>query len=158
MSKKRSKSWLLTLLGRSSAVALAVGCVGGAKAQTAFQGGFISSTGAPSITQGTLGGTTDVITVSSPETIINWQPTDTSAPAEIDFLPTGKTASFVNGMSGGGDYTVLNRILPVDGSGQTVSSIIALNGTVQSGADGKIWFYAPGGIVAVGRLGLPDFI
>ena len=148
MSKKRSKSWLLTLLGRSSAVALAVGCVGGAKAQTAFQGGFISSTGAPSITQGTLGGTTDVITVSSPETIINWQPTDTSAPAEIDFLPTGKTASFVNGMSGGGDYTVLNRILPVDGSGQTVSSIIALNGTVQSGADGKIWFYAPGGIVA----------
>ena len=132
-----------------SVTALAAGCcVPATRAQTAFQGSVTSSTGAPSITQGTLGGTTDVITVSNPETIINWQPTDTSAPAQIDFLPTGKTASFVNGMSGGGDYTVLNRILPVDGSGQSVSSIIALNGTVQSGADGKIWFYAPGGIVA----------
>lgn len=122
------------------------------RAQTAFQGSVTSSTGSPTIAQGTAGGTTDVITLNSTETIINWQPTDISGTGEIDFLPSDKTALFTNSVSGVGDFTVLNRILPVNGSGVPVSRVVALNGTVQSqingSTGGKVWFYAPGGIVA----------
>jgi hypothetical protein len=123
-----------------------------ARAQTAFQGSVTSSTGSPTIAQGTAGGTIDVITLNNPETIINWQPSDISGTGEINFLPSDKTALFTNNVSGVSDFTVLNRILPVNGSGVPVSRVVALNGTVQSRIDGapggKVWFYAPGGIVA----------
>ena len=119
-----------------------------ASAQTAFQGTYTVEPGAnPTITRGT----TDTIVLNDAETVINWQPTDTSGPGEIDFLPNGRTALFTNSVSGVSDFTVLNRILPVDGNGLPVSSVIALNGTVQSRINGnlggKVWFYAPGGIV-----------
>ena len=80
--------------------------------------------------------------------IINWTPDDTSGTGPIDFLPQNNTVVF----SGFSDFTVLNRILPVNGSGVSVSRVIELNGTVQSqingSTGGNVWFYAPGGIVA----------
>jgi len=140
-----------------SALALLGGCVSvialgwsmPAAAQTAFQGNYSVVLGSASITRGT----TDTIAVDGPETVINWTPSDTSGTGAIDFLPTGRTAQFtVNVSAPLTDYTVLNRILPVDGNGLPVSRIVALNGTVQSdlfgSTGGKVWFYAPGGIIA----------
>ncbi|HKT77510.1 MAG TPA: histidine kinase, partial [Sphingobium sp.] len=119
-----------------------------ARAQTAFQGNPAAVLGAPTITRGT----TDTITLNDAQTVINWTPTDISGTGQIDFLPSGRTALFTNAVSGVSDFTVLNRILPVDGSGLPVSRVIALNGTVQSqingSTGGNVWFYAPGGIVA----------
>ncbi|QPI74705.1 histidine kinase [Sphingobium sp. Cam5-1] len=148
MSKKRSKSWLLTLLGRSSAVALAVGCGAGvAQVNKAFQGSYSVQSGDAFVSQGSSAGT-DTISLNSSEAIINWTPDDTSGTGPIDFLPQNNTVVF----SGFSDFTVLNRILPVNGSGVSVSRMIELNGTVQSqingSTGGKVWFYAPGGIVA----------
>ncbi|WP_375195940.1 beta strand repeat-containing protein [Sphingobium sp.] len=120
------------------------------KAQTAFQGNPSVALGSATITRGT----TDTIEVNGAETVINWTPGDTSGTGTIDFLPAGLTAQFRNNpnLSGLTDYTVLNRILPVDGSGLPVSRVVAFNGTVQSqlygSAGGNIWFYAPGGIIA----------
>ncbi|GLV30616.1 hypothetical protein TomTYG75_31310 [Sphingobium sp. TomTYG75] len=148
MSKKRSKSWLLTLLGRSSAVALAVGCGAGvAQVNKAFQGSYSVQSGDAFVSQGSSAGT-DTISLNSSEAIIDWTPDDTSGTGPIDFLPQNNTVVF----SGFSDFTVLNRILPVNGSGVSVSRVIELNGTVQSqingSTGGKVWFYAPGGIVA----------
>ncbi|WP_449469538.1 beta strand repeat-containing protein [Sphingobium chungangianum] len=148
MSAKRSKSWLLTLLGRSSAVALAVGCGAGvAQVNKAFQGSYSVQSGDAFVSQGSSAGT-DTISLNSSEAIIDWTPDDTSGTGPIDFLPQNNTVVF----SGFSDFTVLNRILPVNGSGVSVSRVIELNGTVQSqingSTGGKVWFYAPGGIVA----------
>ncbi|WP_242128296.1 histidine kinase [Sphingobium sp. Sx8-8] len=121
-----------------------------ARAQTAFQGSYTVEPGGigPTITRGT----TDTIVLNDAETVINWRPTDTSGTGEIDFLPSNRTALFTNSISGVSDFTVLNRILPIDASGVQVSRVVALNGTVQSqisgNPGGKVWFYAPGGIVA----------
>jgi hypothetical protein len=151
MVKSSQPSIRILLSGCVSAVAMAV--VLGAppvKAQTAFQGNPSVVLGSATITRGT----TDTIEVNGAETVINWTPGDTSGTGAIDFLPAGLTAQFRNNpnLSGLTDYTVLNRILPVDGSGLPVSRVVAFNGTVQSqlygSAGGNIWFYAPGGIIA----------
>ena len=144
MSMKRSTYWFWTLLGRSSAVALAVGCGAGiAQVNKAFQGTGTVVGGSAFISQGADGGATDAVQLfNSSEAIINWTPADTTG-GTIDFLPQGKTVSF----SGSGDFTVLNRIVPVNGAPP-----IQFNGTVESlvngSAGGKIWFYSPGGIIA----------
>lgn len=144
MSMKRSTYWFWTLLGRSSAVALAVGCGAGiAQVNKAFQGTGTVVGGSAFISQGEDGGATDVVRLfNSSEAIINWTPADTTG-GTIDFLPQGKTVSF----SGSGDFTVLNRIVPVNGAPP-----IQFNGTVESlvngSPGGKIWFYSPGGIIA----------
>lgn len=153
MNELARKTRLRGLVRCVSVTALAAACLmPQSRAQTAFQGSVTSSTGSPTIAQGTAGGTIDVITLNNPETIINWQPSDISGTGEINFLPSDKTALFTNNVSGVSDFTVLNRILPVNGSGVPVSRVVALNGTVQSRIDGapggKVWFYAPGGIVA----------
>jgi filamentous hemagglutinin family protein len=151
MVKSSQPSIRILLSGCVSAMAMAV--VLGAppvKAQTAFQGNPSVVLGSATITRGT----TDTIEVNGAETVINWTPGDTSGTGAIDFLPAGLTAQFRNNpnLSGLTDYTVLNRILPVDGSGLPVSRVVAFNGTVQSqlygSAGGNIWFYAPGGIIA----------
>ncbi|WP_313801302.1 histidine kinase [Sphingobium sp.] len=147
MDKSRTRS-TLTLLGGCASV-IALGWSMPAAAQTAFQGNPSVVFGSATITRGT----TDTIAVDGSETVINWTPSDTSGTGTIDFLPSGRTAQFtVNTSAPLSDYTVLNRILPVDGSGLPVSRIVALNGTVQSdlfgSTGGKIWFYAPGGIIA----------
>ncbi len=144
MSMKRSTYWFWTLLGRCSAVALAVGCGAGiAQVNKAFQGTGTVVGGSAFISQGEDGGATDAVRLfNSSEAIINWTPADTTG-GTIDFLPQGKTVSF----SGSGDFTVLNRIVPVNGAPP-----IQFNGTVESlvngSAGGKIWFYSPGGIIA----------
>ncbi|UZW57583.1 histidine kinase [Sphingobium sp. JS3065] len=147
MDKSRTRSTLSLLGGCVSVIAL--GWSMPAAAQTAFQGNPSVVLGSASITRGM----TDTIAVDGPETVINWTPSDTGGTGTIDFLPTGRTAQFtVNTSAPLTDYTVLNRILPVDGNGLPVSRIVALNGTVQSdlfgSTGGKIWFYAPGGIIA----------
>jgi hypothetical protein len=115
--------------------------------QTGFQGTpTVQGLANPDLT------TPGTVVLRDAETVINWTPNDTSGTGVIDFLPAGQTQKFTNEVSGLNDFTVLNRILPVDGSGISVSRVVALNGTVQSeinGAQGgKAWFYAPGGIVA----------
>ncbi|WP_340266027.1 histidine kinase [Sphingobium mellinum] len=142
--KKRSSFSPVTLLGRASAIALAVGCgAGAAQVQKALQG-------TPSVVSGSVyvSPNTDSVQLNSSQAVINWTPDDTSGTGAIDFLPAGKTVTF----SGFSDFTVLNRILPLDGSGLPVSRVVALNGTVQSqivsSTGGSVWFYAPGGIIA----------
>lgn len=135
-----------------SSLALVMACVygGPALAQNAFQG-------TPTVQSGnvTFGGTTgtDVITVATPQAVVDWAPSDTGAgPAPIDFLPVGNTALFVNDSTLGNDFTILNRIMPVD-----PTRPIGLNGTILSRFEdmvsglqtpgGGVWFYAPGGFI-----------
>jgi len=91
------------------------------------------------------------VVIRSAQTVINWEPFDNAAAGTIDFLPAGATAEFTE-PSGTFDYTVLNRILPVDASGIPVSRPVAFNGTViglsGNNPGGNIWFYSPTGIIA----------
>ena len=111
----------------------------------AFQGTISGTTG--TVTRTNTSGTSETINVGSSTATINWTPTgQPNGNNDIDFLPTGNVATFV-GPSGGGDYTVLNRIIP-DGAFP-----IELNGKVlsflsdQSTTGGNIWFYSPNGIL-----------
>lgn len=125
--------------------AMAAAMTGQAHAQSypdrSLQGSSTTVSGNVSISRSP---TIDRITVSSPQAIINWNPeTGQPLPAgPIDFLPTGKTASFESGY-GTPTFTVLNRVLPSD---QTRP--ISFNGTVSSTSGGSVWFYSPGGIIA----------
>jgi filamentous hemagglutinin family protein len=93
-------------------------------------------------------GTNTLVTVNSPRAIINWTPHDNRVgQGNVNFLPEGRTADFVNNPDFGvQDYIVLNRILPQDNS-----RAIALNGTITSTVNeargGQVWFYSPGGIL-----------
>jgi filamentous hemagglutinin family protein len=130
-----------TLLMSCATMAIAV-APQKAEAQSAvgaFQGTITSS---PDATQTiTTPGVAETITVNSPTATINWNATSN------DFLPEGNTATFTSA-DGIADYTVLNRIVPVEG-GQ-----IQLNGSVistlqgnASATGGNIWFYSPSGFV-----------
>ena len=152
MRTKHGAFSLWTLLGRTSAVALAVGLgAGAAVGQKAFQGSYTPNPDVY-ISQGSSPGN-DAISLNSTQAVIDWTPDDRGAASAgtIDFLPQGRTVTF----SSSSDFTVLNRILPLDGNGLPVSRVIALNGTVQSQivgspptTGGSVWFYAPGGIIA----------
>ncbi|MBB5685447.1 beta strand repeat-containing protein [Sphingobium boeckii] len=92
----------------------------------------------------------DTITVNSPSAVIDWTPTDTAGAGDIDFLPAGTTANFINSDSPA-PYTVLNRIIPADPARR-----VALNGNVVGrlrdgmgnvSPGGSVWFYSPGGIL-----------
>jgi filamentous hemagglutinin family protein len=87
------------------------------------------------------------INLKGTETVINWTPFDTAGSGAIDFLPAGNFALF-NGPAG---FTVLNRVLPVDGSGFPSARAIALNGRIDSTVGrtigGNVWFYSPTGII-----------
>ncbi|WP_028056160.1 beta strand repeat-containing protein [Sphingobium bisphenolivorans] len=152
MTMKHKAPWLWTLLSRSSAVALAVGCGAGvAQVNKAFQGTGTVVSGDASISPGATAGTESIFVDSS--AVIDWTPDDQgpASAGSIDFLPRNNVATF-NSL---GDFTVLNRIIPLDGNGLPVSRAIALNGTVQSEigvssptTGGSVWFYSPGGIIA----------
>ena len=101
------------------------------------------------------------VTTTSQQTIVTWRPTDTATTgAPINFLPAGNSWEFVGTQPG---YTVLNRFLGVDGSGNPIpiTRQIALNGTISSVLDlgattvpgGNIWFYNAGGIL-IGSTGV----
>ncbi|MBQ0771631.1 MAG: hypothetical protein KBT59_07285, partial [Sphingomonadales bacterium] len=118
-------------------------------ATQAFQANGVS---ASAVTTVSTAANADVVTVSGPETFINWAPLDTANSDDlINILPGGTSLTFVGPNSG---YTVLSRILP---TGTTTSGDprgIAFSGNVSSrlGASngpigGNIWFYSPGGIV-----------
>jgi len=91
---------------------------------------------------------TDVL-VFTPETVINWYTFDFTPGTPINFQPEGTVAAFASQV---GDFTVLNRILPLNGNSEPTDAIVALNGIVQgstgNGFGGNIWFYSPTGIVA----------
>ncbi|MBA3668423.1 MAG: hypothetical protein H0W65_12015, partial [Sphingomonas sp.] len=106
--------------------------------QGAFQGTISSSSNA---SQTALGHGTETITVTGSSATINW-----NARSNV-FLPVGNTATFTSS-SGLTDYTVLNRVVPID-----PLAPIQLNGHVISTLEGSstiggnIWFYSPSGIV-----------
>lgn len=115
-----------------------------------FQGSGTVVSGSASIAQT---GTQDTVRINSPEAVINWRPNDTTGTGSINFLPSGRRVQFL----GDADFTVFNRILPVDGAGLPVSRLIEINGQIDSFVlgqqGGSVWFYTPGGIL-VGGTGL----
>ncbi|SNS57732.1 beta strand repeat-containing protein [Sphingopyxis indica] len=129
---------------------------GPALAQVAGTGQVVSGSGSispPDPLGPTAPPNSTQVEVSTPQTIINWTPTD-DAPTggTIDFLPAGNTLEFY----GTGDYTVLNRF--VDAAGGSIGRQVALNGTVNSYVGsrfassgnvpgGNIWFYNAGGVL-----------
>jgi filamentous hemagglutinin family protein len=93
--------------------------------------------------------TKDTVTVFSPETLINWAPTDTATGGgPISFLPAGNTLEY---NYDGTNFTVVNRIVPND-----PSRAIRFDGAVNSFGNGggtvggNIFFYSPGGIILGG--------
>jgi hypothetical protein len=113
--------------------------------------------GTPTVTTGGATVSTSpnntTVDINAPVTVINWQPDDTASTGTILFQPVGTTALFrsINFQ----DFTVLNRILPVDINGAPViTRPIRFDGTVNSqfgvsatATAGSIWFYTPGGII-----------
>lgn len=162
MARRTDSRWLV----RSSAIALSFGCLAMAAmdrgSAQSFQGTANVVAGqVDSLTTGT--GTTDIlINGAAPQTVIDWTPTDTSAGATpIAFQNAGTTATF--SQSGGGDFAVLNRILP---TGAAAGRSVLLDGTIMGRVQtntpgGRIYFYTPNGLVIgsnaqidVGALGL----
>ncbi|MBH1998920.1 MAG: histidine kinase [Sphingomonadaceae bacterium] len=145
MNDTHKFSMLTTLGGCASMLAVAAACAAPSAHAQGFEGSHTVVSGSPSIEAG-------LITLNDSQTVINWTPNDTSGTGVIDFLPSGRTVLFQNNSSSVSDYTVLNRILPVDGNSAPVSRVVAFNGTVQSmlgnNPGGSVWFYAPGGIIA----------
>ncbi|WP_336957864.1 hypothetical protein [Sphingobium aquiterrae] len=160
-ANRRSTRLRLSLLqsGCASALALMGGLhAAGAMAQTYDGVGFAGQANVQSgtVTFSNSGATGDTIQVDSSTAIINWRPTDTNGTGNIDFLPSGHTAQFTNNPSAQQDFTVLNRILPVDTLGAPVlDRTVALNGGITStqfsasGAvtGGSVYFYTPGGFI-----------
>jgi len=104
----------------------------------AFQGTISSSTNASQNI--TTPGVAETITVSNSTATIDWTATNNN------FLPDGNTATFTSA-SGVTDYTVLNRITPVEGGQIQLNGTLlsTLQGTATKG--GNIWFYSPSGIM-----------
>lgn len=135
--------------------ALVAGLVAPAHAQRGVQAVPTPVAGgtAPGFTIGqpnVAGGLTDTVTVNTSELIIDWAPLDTGVGGgAIDLLPTNNRLAF-EGAVGLADYTVLNRVVPVD-----PTRAVAINGAVTSlvnvsGANvqgGAVWFYTPGGFI-----------
>ncbi len=153
------KSRLLNTLRHrplASSAALALGLFFGTSsavhAQMAFQGTPTVQFGDASINSNAF---VDTISVSTNQVVIDWLPNDMAINgADIDFLPAGNTAIYQTAPSGPANFTVLNRIIPVDNTRP-----IILNGTITSQVrvgggpfmpGGSVWFYAPGGIVIGG--------
>jgi hypothetical protein len=111
--------------------------------------------GTPTVAAGTAAISTapgyTMVVPTSTQVVINWEPFDNVGLGTINFLPTGMTAEFAE-VTGTFDYTVLNRILPVDPAKNPVNRVVAFNGTVFSRVGnfpgGDIWFYSPTGIIA----------
>lgn len=141
-------------LGSSAALALGLffGTSSVVHAQMAFQGVPTVQSGDATIESNAF---VDTITVNTNQVVIDWLPDDMAINgADIDFLPAIGTAIYQSEMGGPADFTVLNRIVPVDNTRP-----IILNGNIISQIDdglgmfnpgGSVWFYAPGGIVIGG--------
>lgn len=137
-----------SLCGASlSVLVLAIAGSSPAAAQS-FQGTGTVNSGIASIVDGT--GTTDVF-IGSTEVVIDWTTNDPGGSGNVIFQTGGTTANFTDSGINGTDYTVLNRIVPVDGTGNPTSSTIQFDGTVNStlagGTGGNVWFYSPNGVI-----------
>lgn len=113
--------------------------------------------GTPTVTAGgatiSTAPNSTTVNINAPITAINWRPDDTTGTGSILFQPAGTTTLFrsINFQ----DFTVLNRILPVDINGAPViNRAVRFDGTVNSAfgvsaitPTGSIWFYTPGGII-----------
>jgi filamentous hemagglutinin family protein len=142
------------LLATCAAAAVATMTVGmPVRAQTLAPGGFQGSHVVVNDTADvTQFGTNTLVTDQGPRAIINWTPGGNfTTEGQYDFLPTGRSADFVNASNRSGqDYIVLNRIIAAD-----QSRAIALNGLVRStlgtsntsSQGGQVWFYAPSGLL-----------
>ncbi len=141
-------------LGSSAALALGLffGTSSTVHAQAAFQGTPTVSSGDADISSNAF---VDTITAFADQVVIDWAPNDTAVNgADIDFLPDGNAAIFQTDMGGPSNFTILNRIIPVDNTRP-----IILNGNITTQVTdgfsgflpgGSVWFYAPGGIVIGG--------
>src|SRR5205085_731481 len=114
-----------------------------ARAQ-AFQGSPTPAAGTVTFDRSTPG--SETVTVGSSTATINWTPSDNQNLGNINFLPSGSSATF-KGAANLTDFTVLNRIVPSD-----VTRKIELNGTIlgklsDNSTGGNVWFYSPGGIL-----------
>ena len=101
------------------------------------------------------GNVRDTVRLLSRQTVINWVPTDTgTGGGAITVLGAGNELLFSGNNNSIGNYTVLNRVVPVD-----PSRPVQMDGIVRSQFDtgygapttgGNIWFYSPGGIILGG--------
>lgn len=141
-----ARSRQTALCGASlSALILAIATPQPALAQS-FQGTGTVTSGTASISTGA--GTTDVF-VQSDQVVIDW--TTTGAGTNVIFQPAGTTATFQDSGLNAGNYTVLNRIIPVDSGGAPISATIEFDGIVNSTlfgqVGGNVWFYSPNGVI-----------
>ena len=105
----------------------------------------------------TTGANTTTITISSPSAVIDWTPTDTAiGGGAITYQPNGTIATFTSASN----FTVLNRIVPVDPTRAIVFDGM-VNSLVNGSPGGTVFFYSPGGVILstnaqfnVGNLGL----
>lgn len=138
------------LSGTALAAAMALAGASAPAAAQGFNGTYTVDSGSA-----TIDPTQSDITVGSSEAVITWQVTGATGAADVPFLGAGNTVLFHDPVSSGlPDYTVLNRVLPVDAGGGALAATISLAGTVNSTIGGQtggnIWFYSPHGIVTNG--------
>ncbi|MGZ3266899.1 MAG: beta strand repeat-containing protein [Croceibacterium sp.] len=142
---------------RRNAAFLLAGCsLAALLALSSQQAAAQSFNGTSSVVAGaadvTTGPGTTTITVKAPETVIDWFSFADVDPNAINFQQVGTTATFVDGAAGLPlNYTVLNRIMPLNGNSEPTAATVAFNGTVNSIVGGKqggnVWFYSPIGII-----------
>ena len=130
-----------------SALILAIAASPPAVAQS-FQGSGTVTSGSALIVNGT--NTTDLL-IRSDEVVIDWAASDLTGTGNVVFQPSGTVATFADAGINGSSYTVLNRIVPVDGSGNPTNATIQFDGTVNStlfgATGGNVWFYSPNGLI-----------
>ncbi len=140
-----------------SSTALAVALLGMPQQAlaAAFAGSPVVTSGTAAINRATAN--RDQITVGGTggnTAVITWTPTDTTGTGAVNFLPSGATATFSNA-AGVTDFTVVNRVLPVNTTGALTNRPTAYNGTISSFINsagvntpgGTVVFYTPGGII-----------
>lgn len=100
----------------------------------------------------------ETYTINSPRAVIDFVPNDTGVGGgAIAFQPAGTSVTYQNG-TGTSNFTILNRIVPVDPTrpiqfdGTVISQLTSGGPAVRGGA---VWFYSPGGVI-VGATGVFD--
>lgn len=144
-----------TLLA-GTALAATIGLAGWAAPAAAQIVGTVTSTTGTSLSPGATN-VTD-ITINQSEAVINWNVVSGVAGAtDVAFLPLNNTVTYHEAAVSfpGTDYTVLNRVFPVDGAGAGINATINIGGAVNATFAGKqggnVWFYSPHGIVTSGN-------
>jgi filamentous hemagglutinin family protein len=148
MSAPKRDRWLC---GAAIGLVLAAGGHASSARAQSFQGSAIS----PDVSASAIAvGTGTLITVLKPNAILDWTPSDTLS-NRIVFQPVNTQALFASSLP---DYTILNRIQPVDANNNPVfNRPIEFNGNIDSrvtnpatglsSRGGSVWFYSPGGII-----------